>query len=69
MRSKSEFSIIFYFCLLKVFVRKEKKYRNQKTTRQIFNTKIEFIWDSEVTNFNGNEDLESIDLVNKKDNK
>ncbi len=33
------------------------------------NTKIEFIWDSEVTNFNGNEDLESIDLINKKDNK
>ncbi len=33
------------------------------------NSKIEFIWDSEVTKFNGNDDLESIDLLNKKDNK
>jgi thioredoxin reductase (NADPH) len=32
------------------------------------NSKIEFIWNSEVTNFNGNDDLESIDLLNKKDN-
>ena len=32
------------------------------------NSKIEFIWNSEVTKFNGNEDLESIDLLNKKDN-
>ena len=32
------------------------------------NSKIEFIWDSEVTKFNGNDDLESIDLLNKKDN-
>ena len=33
------------------------------------NSKIEFIWNSEVTRFNGNDDLESIDLFNKKDNK
>ena len=33
------------------------------------NSKIEFIWNSEVTNFNGNDDLESIDLLNKQDNK
>ncbi len=33
------------------------------------NSKIEFIWNSEVTKFNGNEDLESIDLTNKQDNK
>jgi len=33
------------------------------------NSKIEFIWNSEVTNFNGNDDLESIDLMNKQDNK
>ena len=33
------------------------------------NSKIEFIWNSEVTKFNGNEDLESIDLLNKQDNK
>ena len=32
------------------------------------NSKIEFIWNSEVTKFNGNDDLESIDLTNKKDN-
>ena len=32
------------------------------------NSKIEFIWNSEVTKFNGNHDLESIDLLNKKDN-
>ena len=32
------------------------------------NSKIEFIWNSEVIKFNGNEDLESIDLLNKKDN-
>mgnify|MGYP005696981431 FL=1 len=32
------------------------------------NSKIEFIWNSEVTKFNGNDDLESIDLLNKKDN-
>ncbi len=30
------------------------------------NSKIEFIWNSEVTKFNGNDDLESIDLLNKK---
>ena len=33
------------------------------------NSKIEFIWNSEVTKFNGNDDLESIDLLNKHDNK
>ena len=33
------------------------------------NSKIEFIWNSEVTKFNGNHDLESIDLLNRKDNK
>ena len=33
------------------------------------NSKIEFIWDSEVTKFNGNDDLESIELLNKQDNK
>ena len=33
------------------------------------NSKIEFIWNSEVTKFKGNDDLESIDLLNKKDNK
>ena len=33
------------------------------------NSKIDFIWNSEVTKFNGNEDLESIDLLNKQDNK
>ena len=33
------------------------------------NSKIEFIWNSEVTKFNGNDDLESIDLLNKQDNK
>ena len=32
------------------------------------NSKIEFIWNSEVTKFNGNDDLESIYLLNKKDN-
>ena len=32
------------------------------------NSKIEFIWNSEVTKFNGNDDLESIDLLNKRDN-
>ncbi len=32
------------------------------------NSKIEFIWNSEVTKFNGVDDLESIDLLNKKDN-
>ena len=32
------------------------------------NSKIKFIWNSEVTKFNGNDDLESIDLLNKKDN-
>ncbi len=33
------------------------------------NSKIEFIWNSEVTKFNGSDDLESIDLLNKQDNK
>ena len=33
------------------------------------NSKIEFIWNSEVSKFNGNDDLESIDLLNKQDNK
>ncbi len=33
------------------------------------NSKIDFIWNSEVTKFNGNDDLESIDLLNKLDNK
>ena len=33
------------------------------------NSKIEFIWNSEVTKFNGNDDLESIDLLNKHENK
>ncbi len=33
------------------------------------NSKIEFIWNSEVSKFNGNDDLESIDLMNKQDNK
>ena len=33
------------------------------------NSKIEFIWNSEVTKFSGNEDLESIDLLNKQENK
>ena len=33
------------------------------------NSKIEFIWNSEVAKFNGNDDLESIDLLNKQDNK
>ena len=33
------------------------------------NSKIEFIWNSEVTKFNGNDDLESIELTNKKDSK
>ena len=33
------------------------------------NSKIEFIWNSEVAKFNGNDDLESIDLINKQDNK
>ena len=33
------------------------------------NSKIEFIWNSEVNKFNGNDDLESIDLLNKQDNK
>lgn len=33
------------------------------------NSKIEFIWNSEVTKFNGNDDLESIELLNKQDNK
>ena len=32
------------------------------------NSKIEFIWNSEVTKFNGNDDLESIDLLNKQEN-
>ncbi len=33
------------------------------------NSKINFIWNSEVSKFNGNDDLESIDLLNKQDNK
>ena len=33
------------------------------------NSKIDFIWNSEVTKFNGNDDLESIDLLNKQENK
>ena len=33
------------------------------------NSKIDFIWNSEVNKFNGNDDLESIDLLNKQDNK
>ncbi len=33
------------------------------------NSKIDFIWNSEVTKFIGNDDLESIDLLNKQDNK
>ncbi len=33
------------------------------------NSKIEFIWNSEVTKFNGNDDLESIDLLNKQKDK
>ena len=33
------------------------------------NSKINFIWNSEVNKFNGNDDLESIDLMNKQDNK
>ena len=33
------------------------------------NSKIEFIWNSEVNRFIGNDDLESIDLMNKQDNK
>ena len=33
------------------------------------NSKIEFIWNSEVAKFNGNDDLESIDLLNKQENK
>ena len=33
------------------------------------NSKIEFIWNSEVTKFNGNDNLESIDLLNKQENK
>ena len=33
------------------------------------NSKINFIWNSEVTKFNGNDDLESIDLLNKQENK
>ena len=33
------------------------------------NSKIEFIWNSEVTKFNGNDDLDSIDLLNKQENK
>ncbi len=32
------------------------------------NSKIEFIWNSEVTKFNGNDELETINLLNKKDN-
>ena len=33
------------------------------------NSKVDFIWNSEVSKFNGNDDLESIDLLNKQDNK
>ncbi len=33
------------------------------------NSKIDFIWNSEVTKFNGNDDLESIDFLNKQENK
>ena len=33
------------------------------------NPKIEFIWNSEVTNFIGNTDLESIEILNNKENK
>ena len=33
------------------------------------NPKIEFIWNSEVTNFIGNTDLESIEMLNNKENK
>ena len=33
------------------------------------NSKVDFIWNSEVSKFNGNDDLESIDLLNKQNNK
>jgi len=33
------------------------------------NPKIEFIWNSEVTKFNGDVDLNSIELLNRKENK
>ncbi len=33
------------------------------------NSKIKFIWNSEVTKLNGNDELESIELIDKQDNK
>ena len=33
------------------------------------NSKIDFVWDTEVTKFNGDTDLKSIELFNKKENK
>ena len=51
-------------------IHRRDKLRSEKILQDRLkeNSKIEFIWNSEVTKFNGNDDLESIDLLNKKDN-
>ncbi len=52
-------------------VHRRDKLRAEKILQERLkqNSKIEFIWNSEVTKFNGNDDLESIDLTNKKDSR
>ena len=52
-------------------VHRRNKLRAEKILQERLkqNSKIEFIWNSEVTKFNGNNDLESIDLLNKQENK
>tara|TARA_B100000963_G_C22524060_1_gene624436 strand:- start:184 stop:1104 length:921 start_codon:yes stop_codon:yes gene_type:complete len=52
-------------------VHRRDKLRAEKILQERLkkNSKIEFIWNNEVTKFNGNNDLESIDLINKQDNK
>ena len=51
-------------------IHRRDKLRSEKILQDRLkeNSKIEFIWNSEVTKFNGNDDLESIDLLNKRDN-
>ena len=52
-------------------VHRRDKLRAEKILQDLLkqNSKIEFIWNSEVAKFNGNDDLESIDLLNKQENK
>ena len=59
------------FAIKVYLVHRRDKLRAEKILQDRLkqNSKIEFIWNSEVTKFNGNDDLESIDLFNKQDNK